>query len=142
MLENFIKNWKDELRSKAKKKPGVQSISIVEIGEPHEKMLEKSKEVGVVGFVYRIPVDSGIDTKELWKLLRQAEAETGVAWLELPVPDFIDLAQIDEKYYKLPIGKGIEVFLNSQNSEEVTITKAGAEELGYCKLLEDAINGN
>ena len=97
-VKNVCKNWKEELRAKAKKRPGVQSISIVEIGSPlPEVMLEKCREVGIVGYVYKIPIDSGIDTEELKKLLYQAEAETGMAWLEKPVPDFIDLREIEEK---------------------------------------------
>ena len=159
IVDNFIKNWKDELKSKSKKmKTAVPCISIVEIGNPAEIMLEKSKEVGIIGFVYRIPEDSGIDTKELKALLRQAESETGVAWLEKPVPDFIDLREIDERYYTLPVGEGVSTFLKSQNiygglvrvllgggydveleAEGICLGSEEIKELGYCQLLEKCL---
>lgn len=155
-IKNFIKNWKDELRSEAKKQPGVQSISIVEIGKTQEKMLEKCKEVGIIGFVYRIPTESGITTKELRRLLSQSEKETKIVWLELPVPDFIDLREIDDRYYKLPFGEGVVTFLKSQNIEggmikvlidngyeveigEHRLRQEDIEDLAYCVLLENVL---
>lgn len=158
-VKNFCRNWKEELRSEAKKRPGVQSISIVEIGSPlPETLLEKCREVGIVGFVYRIPEDSGIDTEELKALLYQAESETGMAWLEKPVPDFIDLREIEEKYYTLPVGEGVVTFLKSQNiyggliqvllgggydveveTGEFCLRSEDIKELGYCRLLEKCL---
>lgn len=156
-IDVFIKNWKDELRSEAKKRPGIQSISIVQV-DPKEdsELLKRCKEIGIVGFIYKIPIDSGINTKKLKNLLAQAESETEMVFLELPVPDFIDLEEIDSKYYKLPIGKGVVAFLKSQNIEgelieilvnegykvkvgDVEIDEVHVRELGYCALMEECL---
>ena len=113
-VEVFIKNWKDELRSRVqpivkagKRKP---TVTIVRIGDtPDSGMMEIAKDIGFIGDLYQIPLDSGIAQEDLMDLVLQCD--TDEVYVEEPLPEGFENPLITGRYME----KGILTFLKSQN---------------------------
>ncbi len=110
----FIKNWKDELRSQVqpivkagKRKP---TITIIRIGDtPDSGMVEVAKDIGFIGDLYQIPIDSGITQEDLMNLVLQCD--TDEVYVEEPLPDGFSNPVFTGEYVK----EGILIFLKSLN---------------------------
>ena len=113
-VELFVKHWKEELRSlvqpivkAGKRKP---TITIIRVGDTSDSgMEEMCKEVGFIGDIYRIPIDSGIKQEDLWELALQCD--TDEVYVEEPLPDAFYNPVSTGEYTK----KGILTFLKSLN---------------------------
>lgn len=113
-VEVFIKNWKDELRSRVqpivkagKRKP---TITIIRIGDmPDSGMMEIAKDIGFIGDLYQIPLDSGIAQEDLMDLVLQCD--TDEVYVEEPLPDSFNNPVSSGEYVK----EGILIFLKSLN---------------------------
>ena len=138
-VKGFVKNWKDELRSKiaigkaAGRKP--PSLTIIQIGNNEastkyvDNKIKDCKEVGIYVDLYRIPEESGVETADLVRIVNNCETD-GVI-VQLPVPKRIDINKVksaiywkkdvdgflEESPYYPATPKGILAFLESQNIE-------------------------
>ncbi len=113
-VKEFIDKWKEELRSQVQ--PIVEAgkrkhtITIIRVGDtPDSGMEEMCKEVGFIGDLYRIPIDSGIKPEDLWELALQCN--TDEVYVEEPLPDgfYNPVCMVEHTE------KGILLFLKSLN---------------------------
>lgn len=110
----FVKNWKDELRSQVqpivkagKRKP---TITIIRVGDDcGNSMVELCKDIGFIGDLYNIPIDSGVTSKDLRDIV--INAETDKVYVEEPLPDGFENPFSKRGYVK----EGILIFLKSLN---------------------------
>ena len=117
-VKNFVKNWKDELRSRiqpivkaGKRKP---TITIIRIGDtPDSGIMEMAKDIGFIGDLYQIPLDSGITQKDLFSLA--LDADTDEVYIEEPLPgDFYNPVATGEQ-----MKRGVSTYLKSLNIDPV-----------------------
>ena len=111
---------KDELRSQVqpivkagKRKP--PTITIIRIGDtPDSGMMEMAKDIGFIGDLYKIPIDSGIAQEDLMDLVLQCD--TDEVYVEEPLPDAFSNPLSSGEYAK----EGILIFLKSLNIDPPT----------------------
>jgi len=110
VIDNFVKNWEAELKSRAQKCKRKPSITIIKVGDaPGGEMLERSKRIGFAVDLYDIPVDSGITNKDLRRLVMGCD--TDEVYVEEPLPEGFENPLITGRYME----EGILTFLKSQN---------------------------
>lgn len=113
-VKNFVKNWKDELRSQVQPivKAGKRNptVTIIRVGDtPDSGIMEMAKDIGFIGDLYQIPLDSGITQKDLFTLALDVDSDE--VYVEEPLPgDFYNPVATGEH-----MKKGMSTYLKSLN---------------------------
>jgi len=137
--ENFIKNWKDELRSQVqpivkagKRKPTIAIVCVDQ--KVNEDFVKTCKEVGYIGEIYEIPKEELAQENVLWRML--GNLDTDVAYVQEPLPEGFENPLPMDRYTK----RGILTFVKSLNIQgpiERAIVSAAAD--GYEVRIGDIV---
>ena len=94
-VKTFVRNWKDELKSKIARMDKFPTLTIIQIGDYQastkyvDNKIKDCNEVGIRPTLYRIPKDSCPTTVQLAQIINQDESNGLI--VQLPVPKELDV---------------------------------------------------